>query len=146
MAASGWNNRHDVEGYYVYQPWGAEDVATSYTLVSNSGWIEAVDSYWLRPDDASQERRVPNVLPTGGIEPELIQAVAAYFGVLKIIGAEPPVVVMLSFLSVRGFVVYLDPMFRNQGARRIGRDNLLIPGQWSKRWTLMHPTGQRKTP
>lgn len=128
------DGRYDLEGYYSYRSLPREETSTGYTLVSHSGWIEAVDSSWLRYRHEAVHPLLPNQSPpkdvvyTRTIERELMQTLTNYFATLKLIGADAPAIVMLSFINVRGFLVDLDDSVACNSARRIARDNLLIPG------------------
>lgn len=88
----------------------------TYTLVFRTGAMEAVDTYFLR------EGRIP--FPV--FEFEVARSTKAYLSLLTELGVEPPILVMLALLRVRGLQVF-DEHLRKTIGSGFDRDNVLLP-------------------
>ncbi|MGH2692434.1 MAG: AlbA family DNA-binding domain-containing protein [Actinomycetota bacterium] len=128
----GW--RYNLDGLVTYLGEG-EGRVTSYVQVFRNGVIEAADSYSvvgrLGPDD---------VIPSKTFEQKVLDAVPPLMEALRFMKVEPPVMLMLSLVGVKGIRMGLargtsDP---------IDRDVLLIPEALVEAYPddpapLMHP-------
>jgi Putative DNA-binding domain len=121
LYAAGWSHSDDFDGFFTY----AGDIkgkTTGYCFVFRNGCFEAADTHLLSPRDAK------TFFPSIAYEQRILEAVPRWFQVLKRVGAEPPVIVMLSLLGVNGYWMYTDPGVGWYGARAINRDQLILPG------------------
>lgn len=97
--------------------------AASYTQMFHTGAIEAVDTEILK--DRSPQGSDGSYIPSDAYERYIINAVKQYTHLLgTVLGMEPPIFVMLSFLGVRGFTIRTDFAYDTQ---LIERDNLILP-------------------
>ena len=94
----------------------------SYLQVFRSGIVEAVNRSLLEhgPDE-------PKYIANVAYEDALLRGLRRILDLQKKLGVEPPVVVMLSLLGVKGYVMYVGVERRFGGGRPIDRDALLIP-------------------
>ena len=94
----------------------------SVDLSTHAGVRKAADTLLLSPRDGK------TFFPSIAYEQRILEAVPRWFQALKQIGAEPPVIIMLSLLGVKGYWMYVDPSVSSHGAREINRDQLIGPG------------------
>ena len=110
----------DFDGYLAaHRPDG---ISSGFTYAFKTGCLEAVDTGILEP---RQEGELS--IPSGVFDPKLVEQTAALFSTLKILGAEPPVVLMLSILRTKGYSFLLGPRYDTYGTKPINRDQLLLP-------------------
>lgn len=114
--------RYNFDGLFVEgQLWSSEEAwPCSYVQVFRNGSIEAVDTYLIRNN--------PKGFPISYFEGMLIEVLPGYLSDQQRIGVEPPLLVMVSLLGVRGYEIDIDPLRRlpDEGYP-IDRDDLLIP-------------------
>lgn len=96
-----------------------EDKTTSYVQIFRNGIVEAVDTSLL---SAYGESRIINGILC---DKALLKALSRYLEVQRL-GIEPPWLIMVSLLAVRGFRVY-DAIRQETGGHLIDRSNLVIP-------------------
>lgn len=120
--AGGWNHRHNFDGFVTFSNVRDSDESLGYLQVFRSGAIEAVDASSIRICDGKP------IIPGGGWEQLLIDALPTYFALQGRLGVQPPVFVMLSVLYVKGYSMYItysaEP-FSPLGSTGIDRDMLL---------------------
>jgi hypothetical protein len=121
LYGNGWSPSDDFDGFFTYAG-GSEEKTTGYSFMFRSGCFEATDTLMLRPRDAG------TFFPSVAYEQSIIEALPMWFQALKKIGAEPPVLVMLSLLGVKGYWMYVGPDMGWRGGRKINRDELIVPG------------------
>ena len=109
----------DFDGYLAaHRPDG---VSSGFTYAYKTGCLESVDTGILQPG------RDELHIPSGLFDVKLIEQTKALFTTLKTIGAEPPVVLMLSILHAKGYSFLLGPRYDYRDAKPINRDQLLLP-------------------
>ena len=93
--------------------------------VFRHGSIEAVEVNLL------YERNANRYVSSAGYERELLKALPRFLSVQQQLGVEPPLVVMLSLLGVKGYILYVNARVRFQSGFPfpvpIDRDSLLVP-------------------
>lgn len=87
-----------------------------------NGAIEAVDTRLL-----SGSPDAKNFIPSVAYERDLIKATSDYLKIYRELEIQPPFVIMLSFLGVKGFWMYTSAGQSPAGTGQIDRDTLLIP-------------------
>ena len=92
-----------------------------YAQLFRSGAIEAVDAQVF--GDGSGDGRIASTY----FERALIEAAERYFALLGGLGVEPPLLVMLSLVGVRGYVLSRRTPGTDYEARPIDRDDLVVP-------------------
>lgn len=113
---SGWNKRVNFDGVLIYNE------PRSYTQLYRNGAIETVRGI----DSADQNGN--RFIPTGAVEDLLTEALAAYGRLATRIQVEPPWVVLVSLLNVRGVRLGLDSRLgMNLDPIPIDRDSLVFP-------------------
>jgi hypothetical protein len=121
-ADTGFNHRHNFDGFLTYT-WSSQSTsAHSYVQVFRSGSVEVVDASILR---LYGDRRI---IPSGVFEGELLQALRRYLFAQRQLGVEPPLFVMLSLLGVSGYTMGIkSPPMRWDYVYPIDKDALLVP-------------------
>jgi hypothetical protein len=102
---------------------GQDDGCAGYTKLFRTGVLEVVDSLRLQ-----RRERIGGGFLAGSYEKELFELLPRWLETLKIVKAEPPVLIALSFIGMAGRFPYLDPARHNvyKQARPIRQDPLLI--------------------
>ena len=103
LGAGGYDgSRMNLDGCLTFwQP--GDSLCCAYAQLFRSGVIEAVDGFTL----TGTEHGIPAV----AYEEELIRATGSYLKLLPQLGIEPPVIVMLSMIGVKGFKMATGPRF-----------------------------------
>jgi hypothetical protein len=112
-------HRHNFDGYLTYD-WD-KGVANSYLQIFRNGIIEAVCASLLR--NRGEERYIAGIT----YEEELLKAISRFLSIQQQLGAEPPMLIMLSFLGVKGYIMATRRALAWDTALPIDRDTLLIP-------------------
>lgn len=119
--AGGWSApTHNFDGVYTYSR--HKELSHSYLQIFRNGIVEAVNTSMLEPETDGR-----NLIPSVAYEDTLRKALKKYLGVQSRIGVEPPVVVMLSLLGVKGYVMAVSMSRRFDTGHPIDRDALLVP-------------------
>lgn len=121
MGALGCSGRMNLDGCVTYDQQGNDGPCYAYAQLFRSGAIEAVDGITLV---VGNEPGIPNI----AYEKEVIRVTEAYLKLLRQLGIEPPIIVMLSMIGVKGLKMILGP--RYSFLRRVpvmDRDMLLLP-------------------
>jgi len=116
---SGWNDRYNLVGLLAYSAL-REGKSHSYVQLYRNGIIEAVEGLLLRPHEDNL------YIPSIAYEQELIASISEYLSILNSLSVEPPVLVFLSLLRVRGYIMAVRSFFSVE-TYAIDRDNLLLP-------------------
>ncbi|QDU61290.1 Divergent AAA domain protein [Planctomycetes bacterium Pan216] len=98
---------------------GASDLEANYSQIFRDGCIEMVDVN----DIAGHDR----MIDSGRMEKSVLDAVEASERMLSEIGIDPPLVLLLSFLNVKGFNMTVSAAFSRGASPGIDRDFLLLP-------------------
>ena len=117
-------SRYNFDGYLRYAI-NQQRIIDSYLQFFKNGSIEMVDTYLLKPSLSDVEKCfIPNVI----FEQELFTLVKNALIFQKQLNVQPPVLILLSFLDVLGYVMGTDgflPRFKT--LPQIDRSDLLIP-------------------
>ncbi|MGO9470593.1 MAG: helix-turn-helix domain-containing protein [Isosphaeraceae bacterium] len=119
LRSSGYDMRYNFDGCLTYYVDSRSGICNSYVQFFRSGAIEAVSSQILINHDGGK------TLPTGAIERELMEATNSYLSAYKKLQVEPPIIVMISLIGVRGYTIRAGAFRDSQGS--IDRDNVLLP-------------------
>jgi hypothetical protein len=130
---SGLSSQYTYDGVVFYENIGQSWYLT-YTQVFRNGCIEVVDGVSL----SGMEQQKRFVAET--YEMKVVQYLGTLFVILKRMEIEPPFLVALSLLGVRGFGVYSDRSNRIYNPRCIDRDNLVIPAVLVENFAADLPT------
>lgn len=119
LYAAGSNSRYNCDGYMTYHSSEASNSpCNSYLQLFRNGIIETADSVMLTPFDEKK-----TISQTS--EVNLLKELKAFILTLRRLGVQPPIAIMLTLLSVRGYII------EGSGYRRrhpVDRDHLLAPG------------------
>jgi len=97
ICCSGWSSRYNLDGFMTYSEFGSNKT-NSYTQVYRNGIIEAVEGFLFRPHN-DEGLYIPSI----AYEEELIEALNCYIKVMKIIEVEPPMLIFLTLVGVKGY-------------------------------------------
>jgi hypothetical protein len=117
---SGWNDRYNLEGFMSYS-WNKDKGSHSYVQLFRSGIIEAVEGLLLEPH--GEQRLIPSI----AYERELLHSLTEYLSVLKALNVEPPIVLFLTLLGVKGYSMGLSSRYEIDEIYKIDRDMLSLP-------------------
>src|SRR5262249_12471416 len=111
--------RYNIDGYLCHNTEAKPQVCHSYVQFFRSGAIEAVETRMLSNRDGDK------LFPAPAVERERGDAVRQYLTVYQGVEVEPPIVVMVSLLGVKGYYIP-GGNFRDVKAS-FDRDVLLLP-------------------
>jgi len=123
MYTSSWNHRINLDGFVTHGGRLNNDPKApelSYCQVFRSGQVEAVYA------DAASARDGSRLIASQWYEKVLLESTARYMTALAVVGVRPPLVVMVSFVGVRGatLTTTAESWFE---AHPIDRDVLVLP-------------------
>jgi hypothetical protein len=121
MRAGSWNGpRYNFDGLYTSA--NREGLSYSYVQVFRNGAIEAVDTSLLDPKFDDRK-----IIPSVAYEGTLRKMLQRSFEIEKKLEVEPPAVVMLSLLGIKGYEMAVSPSRYYDQGHSIDRDNLIVP-------------------
>ena len=117
------SSRHNIDGYLTC---GRENGGKyeSYFQVYRNGIIEYVGCDVLTPSQSE------DVIPSIYYEQEIIEMVSKYLRLMKYFNIEPPILIMVSLLAVKGLKMSLtqrESFFRFENSTGIDRDSIILP-------------------
>lgn len=119
MGATGWNHRINLDGFVAFESYGQESVF-SYTQMFRSGVAEAAFS--LSSDGGKK------ALPSVAFEHYTLEMVKEYLSFAEPFEIEPPFLVFLSLVGVRGCILGLNTgVFLRGGNVPLAEDVLTLP-------------------
>lgn len=116
--AHGWSNRYNLDGFLTYCR-DEKGKSWSYVQLYRNGIIEAVEGLLLEPYEGKL------IIPSIAYEQELINSLGVYLSILKTLNVEPPIVVFLTLLGVKGYSMAVSG--HRKSPHIIDRDLLLLP-------------------
>lgn len=123
--SDGGSYRYNIDGLLTYKQYVRDTKVASYLQLFRNGALEAVEGYMLDP------RPYGPILPDSMYEPELIKTLPRYTRLLKVLGIEPPLFVMLSLVGVYGYYFDLPKRILHQAGHEepvvIDRNVIQIP-------------------
>lgn len=119
MGAGGWNHRINLDGFVTFESYGQEGTF-SYTQMFRSGVAEAAFS--LSSDGGKK------ALPSVAFEHYTLEMVKEYLSFAEAFEIEPPFLIFLSLVGVRGCILGLNTgVFRGSGNIPLAEDVLTLP-------------------
>ncbi len=115
-----WGPRYNFDGVLVESTASDHRILSSLQLFRN-GAVEAVDA------NSVQHWEDKPILPAFLIEQAIREGFASLLDYLKQLGVQPPFVVGMSLLNVRGLTIIRGPQFSHSGVVPIGQDHLILP-------------------
>jgi hypothetical protein len=117
----GWSApTHNFDGIYTHSR--DKEASHSYLQIFRNGIIEAVNTSMLKPE--ADGRKLIAGTP---FENTLRKILKKYFEIQRKLGVEPPVVIMLSLLDVKGYIMLAGTHRAFDTSHPIDRDTLLVP-------------------
>ena len=114
IIAESINYKYNVDGLSLYDPHGF-----SYTQIFRNGIIESVSNpSW------SDEK----IIPSYAYEDNLLKTIKVYLGILNKLNIDFPIIIMVSFIGVKGFKMAVNQrlFFSSFEQHIVDRDNLVI--------------------
>lgn len=122
-----WGPRYNLDGLLVTGNSGRPSVPSSYLQLFRSGAVEAVESLMLRSQH-EREAGLDPLIAASPFENILIVGLDRYLRLLELVQVEPPVVVMLSLIGVKGYrLCRPDQVMGSVSDYQVDRDTLLLP-------------------
>jgi hypothetical protein len=118
LAGGGIRFRYNLDGIVTYIPPLGNSPCDGYVQLFRNGTIESVESHMLFAQ--AEEKLIPHA----HLESRLISCLRAYLTAQQTLGLEPPIVLLLSLLGVRGYRIGVGP-FRDTKPP-IDRDAVLL--------------------
>jgi hypothetical protein len=124
MAAFGSNPMFTFDGLLYYTGGGPPpDACSGYVQISRSGAIESVDASILAPEEDGKA-----LITASYLEKCVLEVVPGYLAQMAHLGVEPPVLIMLSLMGIRGYRLH----WAGAGPGRrmgnpIGRRDIVVP-------------------
>lgn len=122
IGSHGWNPGFNFDGRIANASLGRP--SEGYVQLFRNGFIESVDSSILNPErtgDPSHKEIIPSI----AWESQIIEVIPSYISILEALNIQPPYVVSISLVNVKGFRMYVDPRFCGSGTHPIAKDYLL---------------------
>lgn len=101
-----------------------EGVANGYAQLFQSGIVEAVDAYVSHRGGHVEYQ---HSIDTARFLPDLTQALSRYLAILRELGVEIPVYLMVSLTGTRGMAMYMNVRIPAPAKKRCDRDELIFP-------------------
>jgi len=123
--------RINLEGYLTYRRVGDEPLSTGYVQFFRSGRLESVGMSVFEVDSIGRQ-----ILRTVGFERDVIDRCGQYLAAMEVTGVEPPIVVELSLLDVKGFSMLLSDEQQALSVVGLGidRNDLKLPAVLVNDW------------
>jgi len=136
IGARAWGIYYDLEGLFI---------SDGYVPSNRNGYIYAFRNGTLEVLDMSILARAgDDIIPSQLFEEEILENFPKWLAAAVSMAVEPPVVLLISLLNVRGYRMALPPGFRATGERPINREHVHLPGTILE--TLTVNTESRETP
>ena len=127
--------RYNFDGLLAYDRMDNEPEVFGYTQLFRNGCIEGVDLWLLRIKEGFG-KAIPHIK----FERDLVTALKDYLFVLKRMGVEPPILVMLSMVGIKGYnMLVTSPEVEIPSRDGIDRDNLILPEVIIDTFEVDHP-------
>jgi hypothetical protein len=115
------SGRYNLDGFVVYGGQaGTAPEYESYIQAFRNGVVEALNSSILAGHPSG-------LIPSAYYEQEIVATYASILNLLRALGIEPPLAILLSLTGVRGLTMALDQRWTVYRPHNIDRDLLLLP-------------------
>jgi schlafen family protein len=121
----GEHKRINLDGLVVFPYRTREEKTQGYTQIYRSGVVEAVDASIFNSSGFIES--APRPLASQILEKGLIDAVVRFVGVLRSLPVDPPLVVMLSLIDVKGYSMALAGLSFHNMTVPFDRNVVMIP-------------------
>lgn len=126
IAAGGWDDRYNLDGFLTYQKNRETNSCDSYCQIFFNGTIEAVYANILSTNGLDPQSGKAHFIASISFEQRVVEAIENYFMGYKTLGVEAPIVISLTLLGCNG--AYLSTsMTTLVGSESIDRDVVILP-------------------
>ena len=119
--ASSFSTRHNFDGLLLHSISTASGLSRSYLQIFRNGILEAVSANLVQERDGSKH------IPSIRFEEELIESIQRFMNLLRIIGLDTPIILMLSLIGVKGAFMAVSRRLVGRDETYIDRDQLIAP-------------------
>lgn len=119
-----WGPRTNFDGLLVNSE-TSERKSFSYLQFFRSGSVEIVDSYILQQKEIAPNQQVQNWIPAGMHESRMIDFAKQALDALEVLGFQPPIILGLSLLNIRGFFLFRGSVGYFDGSYPVSKDHLI---------------------
>jgi hypothetical protein len=123
IGCNGWSHSFNFDGFQVADQ-DPEGRIESYVQVMRNGFLEAVTSRIL-DTRFEQGGKILSVIPSIAWERLLLQSVGNFLAAMRELNMPLPYVLSLSLLNVKGYTMYVNPIYSMGRAHAVDRDHLL---------------------
>lgn len=131
LSGYGWRHRFDFDGYVTYTAYprsqeeqGYDETAQTYLQTFHSGAMETVACELVTDRGGDIGKTIASL----AFEKEIIACVGRCLGTLRVLGAQPPIFILVSLLGVSGYFMGVDSSRWFVRERQcIRQDELLLP-------------------
>lgn len=116
----GMSHRHNFDGFVTFSSQRNGEESLNYAQIFRNGSIEAVNASFIREYEGQR------LIGGSGWEDSLINVLPSFFQALTRLNVQPPALVMLSALGVKGYTMYVSTILGPEGDP-IDRDILMAP-------------------
>jgi hypothetical protein len=117
--------RWNIDGLLTAELLRDDEPSTAYAQLFRNGAFEGVDA-GMMSRDLHQQYRAP-YLYGHWLEYALNGEFANSLEVLRRVGAQPPMAILVTVIGVKGYIMLAGEGFFEQGRRKIDRDTLVLP-------------------
>lgn len=121
FASHGYDIKYNFDGAYTHDYLGNDEKSEGYFQLFRNGGVEVVSAGMADTRDGIA------YLPSRTFEEQIIRTLAEIKTLHQQLGIEPPFVLMLSLLGVKGYCLAFDDGFWGWRNKKFDRDDLLIP-------------------
>lgn len=121
LAGSGSGIKYNFDGVYTHTHLNNEGRSEGYLQLFRNGCFETVSA------DITFIRDQQGCIPSLDFEQEIIASVTRIKALQKQLGIEPPLLLMLSLLGIKGYVLGVSSRYRNWQPMQIDRNDLIVP-------------------
>jgi hypothetical protein len=125
--SGGRSTRFNFDGFLIYQDWSPQP-SKSYLQIFRNGIFEAVITTFLEHTDTK--------LISPAYEEPLIESLGQYLAGMRKLQIEPPILVMLALLGVKGFTMGVPGYLRVRDPLPIESDSLIIQEEFVENFAL----------
>jgi len=115
---NGWSGRYNFDGYFTFSTIRKETIADTYVQFFRNGIVEAVETFLLSGEN--------KIIPSIEYELELLRRTTDYLKTLRELSVEPPIIIMLSLIGVKGYAMSAEGYWRPDRTPTIEKDVLTI--------------------
>lgn len=129
---TGMNYRFNLDGFMTYATWPGRTLPHAYVQFFRTGQIESVDVGLLKPH-ADERKFIASIK----YEEDILKHTQQYLNAMRTVGIQPPIIVKLAFLDMKGYCMAVDQRYARFGSPTLVEEkDLVIPGVLIEDWEI----------